>query len=176
MNSKVKPIVMTALFAAVTCILAIISIPIPFSPVPFTLSLLAVFLSGSFLSPVYAFISQLVYLLIGAVGVPVFSGFRGGLSVFLGPTGGFLFAYPFMALIVALFIKTAGRHMFLFPLLGMIMSLIVCYILGTVVFCISTDTDALSALSLTVFPFVAFDSLKAVIASSMHLALVKRLK
>ena len=176
MKKNTKQIVITALFSALTCILSVITIPIPFSPVPFTLSLLAVFLSGSFLPPVFAFLSQIVYLIIGAVGIPVFSGFRGGLSVFVGPTGGFLIAYPLMAMTVALFVRFARKHSFLFPLLGMISANIICYILGTAVYCFSTNSDIITALSVTVLPFIIFDLIKAIIASSIRLSIIKRTK
>src|SRR5215203_1315837 len=68
-----------ALMAAVTAVAAQIAIPLPFSPVPFTLQVLAVILSGLLLGPRYGALAQVVYVLVGAVGVPVFSGFSGGL-------------------------------------------------------------------------------------------------
>ena len=176
MNKNVKLLVLTALFAAVQCVLSLVSVPLPFSPVPFTLGLLAVFLTGSFLPPVNAFIAEIVYLLIGIVGIPVFAGFKSGVAVLAGPTGGFLIAYPFMALITALFIRFfSKKSKFLLPLAGMIISIAVCYVLGTAVFCIYAKTSVAEALPKVVLPFIPFDCVKAVIASALRLALNKRI-
>ncbi|MBO4392328.1 MAG: biotin transporter BioY [Clostridia bacterium] len=175
MKNSIKPLVMTALFAAITCVLSIISIPLPFSPVPFTLSLLAVFLSGSFLSPLWAFLSQTVYILIGIAGVPVFSGFRAGFAVIIGPTGGFLIAYPFMALITALFVKYFKKiNGFFLPLAGMVAALFVCYAFGTAVYCVYAKVSVAAALPAVVLPFIPFDCVKAAIAAALRLAVAKR--
>jgi biotin transport system substrate-specific component len=77
-----------ALMVAVTAVAAQIAIPLPFSPIPFTLQVLAVILSGLLLGPLYGALAQAIYVLVGAVGVPVFSQFQGGLGVFIGPKGG----------------------------------------------------------------------------------------
>ena len=79
--------------AAVTAVTAQITIPLPFSPVPFTLQVLAVILSGLLIGPRYGALSQAIYVLIGAIGVPVFASFSGGLGIVLGPTGGYLLCY-----------------------------------------------------------------------------------
>lgn len=176
MNKNVKRLVLTALFAAVQCILSLISVPLPFSPVPFTLGLLAVFLSGSFLPPLNAFLAQVIYILIGIVGIPVFAGFKSGIAVLAGPTGGFLIAYPFMALIVALFVRYfSEKSKFFLPLAGMILSIAVCYVLGTAVYCIYAKTSVAAALPMVVLPFIPFDCVKAVIAAALRLALHKRI-
>jgi biotin transport system substrate-specific component len=176
MNKHIKSLVLTALFAAIDCILAQISIPLPFSPIPFTLSLLAVFLSGSFLPPLYAFLSQIVYILIGLTGLPVFAGFKGGIAVLIGPTGGFLAAYPFMALITALFVKyLSKKNGFFLPLAGMILSLVVCYALGTAVYCLYAKTTVAAALPAVALPFIPFDCVKALIAATIRIAIDKRM-
>jgi biotin transport system substrate-specific component len=77
-----------ALMAAVTAVAAQVTIPLPFSPVPFTLQVPAVVLTGLLLGPRYGALAQAVYVLVGAVGMPVFAGFKGGLGVVFGPTGG----------------------------------------------------------------------------------------
>jgi biotin transport system substrate-specific component len=70
--------------------------------VPFTLQVLALILSGLLLGPRYGALAQAVYVLVGAVGVPVFSEFSGGLGVILGPTGGYLLSYPVAAAVAGL--------------------------------------------------------------------------
>src|SRR5918912_1625773 len=88
--------------AAVTAVAAQIAIPLPFSPVPFTLQVLAVVLSGLLLRSRYGALAQAIYVLVGAVGVPVFAQFSGGLGVVLGPTGGYLLSYPVAAAVAGL--------------------------------------------------------------------------
>src|SRR5215216_5325541 len=91
-----------ALMAAVTAVAAQITIPLPFSPVPFTLQVLAVILSGLLLGPRHGALAQAIYILVGAVGAPVFAGFSGGLGVILGPTGGYIVSYPIAAALAGL--------------------------------------------------------------------------
>ena len=81
-----------ALMAAVTAATAQITVPI--LPVPFTLQVLAVILSGLLLGPRYGVLAQAIYVLVGAVGVPVFAEFSGSMGVVLGPTGGYLVPTP----------------------------------------------------------------------------------
>ena len=89
-----------ALMAAVTAVAAQITVPI--EPVPFTFQVLAVILSGLLLGPRYGALAQAIYVLVGAVGVPVFAGFKGGLGIVFGDTGGYLLAYPFAAAVAGL--------------------------------------------------------------------------
>ena len=99
---SVKSLTIIAFFAALTAVLAQIAIPIPFSPVPISFGLVAVYISGILLKPKHALYSQICYLILGMMGVPVFGGFKGGIGVLFGPTGGYLIVYPLMAWIVAM--------------------------------------------------------------------------
>ena len=101
-NQKIrtKQMVLIALMTAVTCVLGPLSIPLPFSPVPISLTNFAIFLAIFVLGMKSGTISFIIYLLLGAVGVPVFSSFRGGLQVLAGPTGGYLIGFIFLALIM----------------------------------------------------------------------------
>ena len=100
-NQKIrtKQMVLIALMTAVTCVLGPLSIPLPFSPVPISLTNFAIFLAIFVLGMKSGTISFIIYLLLGAIGVPVFSSFRGGLQVLAGPTGGYLIGFIFLALI-----------------------------------------------------------------------------
>ena len=126
---KTKNLAFCALMAAVTAVCAQISIPLP-GGVPLTLSVAAVYLSGAFLGPGLAFASQLIYLLLGAFGLPVFAGFSGSLGVLLGSTGGYLLVYPLMAAAVALGRRLWGGKL---PSLAasMLIALLLCYAGGT---------------------------------------------
>ena len=89
-----KDLVLTALFAALTAVLAQIQLPI--GPVPFNLAVFGAFLAGMLLEPAWAAASMGVYMLLGAVGIPVFAGFMGGPAVLLGKTGGYVIGYIFI--------------------------------------------------------------------------------
>src|SRR3712207_3531477 len=110
MHLNVAMMTRTALMAAVTAVAAQIAGPLPFSPVPFTLQVLAVMLSGLLLGPRYGALAQAIYVLVGAVGVPVFAQFHGGLGVVLGPTGGYLLSYPLAAAIAGLAAQIGRAH------------------------------------------------------------------
>lgn len=101
-NMKTKRICMIGIFAALMAVCAWITIP---GPVPFTLQTFAVFLAILSLGGRDGFISILVYILLGAVGLPVFSGFRGGVGVLLASTGGYLVGFLLAALLMMLFEK-----------------------------------------------------------------------
>lgn len=173
MKITTKELAIAAVLTAITCILAPVSIPI--GPVPITLGVFCIFLVGAMLPPHLAVASTLVYILIGAVGVPVFSGFEGGFQKIIGPTGGFIVAYPFMALIVALSIIIFKKRNILSIVVGMIIALIVCYALGTVWFVVSMGSTVKNALLLCVTPFIVVDLIKLVCAAVFSLAANKAL-
>lgn len=163
-----------ALFAAVTAVLSQISIPLPFSPVPITFSIVAVMLAGGLLSPNQALFSQIVYLLIGAVGAPVYAGLRGGLPVLFGPTGGYLMAYPLMAFGIALVLKHSS-HKLAALLISMPASLLICYGLGTPWLAYSAGLSLKSALVAGVLPFLPLDILKALSCAVITHTVCRRL-
>jgi biotin transport system substrate-specific component len=167
----IKHLVITGMFTAIISVLSVITIPT--HPIPFTLSLFAIFLTGSLLPPKDAFLSVIIYILLGAFGVPVFSGFRGGFQVITGFTGGYLLSYPLMAFIIALFQKFSKKYKIFFVTIGMVIALILCYFLGTLWFSIASKTSFVSALSLCVAPFVLFDAVKIGIAVSFSVVLRK---
>ena len=131
-RSKTYEITITALMTAVTCILAPMSIPI--GPVPISFTNLAIYLSLYLLGWKKGTISYLIYLLIGLVGLPVFSGFTGGPAKLAGPTGGYIIGFIVMAVIAGLFIDNCRKPWI--QLIGMVVGTIVCYLFGTVWFCI----------------------------------------
>lgn len=183
---KTTYMALCGLFAALMAICSMISIPLGFTPVPVNLATLGVFLAGGLLGKKYGTISLAVYVLIGAVGVPVFAGFRGGLSVLAGPTGGYIIGYIAAAFLVGLLTelflgrkgaaKEKGSSSRVKELLlcaaAMVVGLAACYLLGTAWFMISTHTGLWPALVSCVFPFLPGDALK-IIAGSL---LVQKLR
>jgi biotin transport system substrate-specific component len=164
----------TALMAAVTAVAAQITIPLPFSPVPFTLQVLAVILSGLLLGPRYGALAQAIYVLVGAIGVPVFAGFRAGLGVIVGPTGGYLVAYPFAAALAGLAAYAAANAVrrralwtsFLWGCAG----LALIYALGATWLAAVTDLPVSAALAQGVLPFVPLDVVKVGLAALVAVA------
>lgn len=163
-RSTVIELVMTGMFTAILCVMAQLSIPT--QPIPFTLSLFAIFLIGALLPPRYALLSVFTYLLLGAFGVPVFAGMKGGLHILTGMTGGYLMAYPIMAFVTALFFKYSKKFKLFVNILGMLLALGVCYLIGTLWFSFVSGTGFIAALGICVLPYVPFDILKIALAIS----------
>jgi biotin transport system substrate-specific component len=163
---KASTITRAALMAAVTAVAAQIAIPL--SPVPFTLQVLAVILSGLLLGVRHGALAQAIYVLVGAVGVPVFAGFKGGLGVVLGPTGGYLISYPIAAAVAGLAAHTvarASRRRALWTgLLWGCAGLAVIYALGATWLALVAGLSPAEALATGVLPFVFFDLIKVGLA------------
>ncbi|OBR91406.1 MULTISPECIES: biotin transporter BioY [Clostridium] len=162
MNLKLREMTTTAIFTALTAILAQISIPLPFSPVPITFQILAVYISAVILGSKLGALSQLVYVLLGAVGVPVFANFHGGLSVVLGPTGGYLIAYPIIAYIIG---KISEKELsFVKSIIGLIISLIFCYAIGVLQLSFITKISIEKSILVGAIPFIPLDTIKVITA------------
>ena len=155
-----RAMVRCALFAALICVLSPFSIQI--GPVPITMSLFAVMLCGVALDWRGAGLAVLVYLLIGLVGLPVFSGGKGGAAVIVGPTGGYIWAYLPMAVLIGAFTRNGG---WVRAAVVCALSLLLCYGLGTLQFCLVANYSFGAALAVCVWPFVPFDIAKAVCAA-----------
>ena len=173
-NSKftIQQIAMIAVMTAVTCVLAPLSVPI--GPVPISLTNLVIYFSLFILGTKKGTISYLIYLLIGLVGIPVFSGFTGGPAKLAGPTGGYIIGFIVMAVIAGLVIDNC--HKPLIQLVGMIAGTIVCYLLGTIWFCIVADSTFKAALGICVIPFIPADLIKMIIAMIIGPMIKKRIR
>ncbi len=161
-----KELVLTALFAAVITVCAWTAIPI--GAVPVTLHTFAVFCALNLLGGRNGTLSFLVYLLLGSIGLPVFAGFKSGIGVILGPTGGYLIGYLIMCLIFWFGTKLFGSKLAVRIIL-MTIGLAVCYLFGTIwfVYVYSKGDDGISfysALKICVIPFVPFDLIKLVLS------------
>ena len=159
MKRKALFLTQCAMFAALTAVFSQISFPA--GPFPFSMGIFAVMLCGGMLKPLPAFVSQAVYLFIGGVGLPVFSGFQGGVQCLFGPTGGFLLTYPLCALIISALIRK-GRP--LISALGYGAALLLCYGVGAGWYALISGVDFLAAATVTALPFVIPDVIKAVAA------------
>ena len=164
-NSKVLDLVYIAIGAALIAICSWISIP---TAVPFTLQTFAVFFVLLALGGERGTIATLVYVLLGAVGVPVFAGFSGGIGVLLGNTGGYIIGFLFTGLIYILFTKFFKKNIVM-KVVALVLGLAVCYAFGTAWFMhvymkSSGEVGLLTVLGWCVFPFIIPDLLKLALA------------
>ena len=159
---KYRFMTLGAMFAALTAVCAQITIPI--GPVPISLSLLPVLLCGALMTPRDALISMGVYLLMGLVGLPVFSNLSGGAGKLFGVTGGYILWYLPCVLVEAGMLKRHERT-YVFTCLAMACGVLACYLFGTVWFMVVRACDLLTALSLCVLPFLPGDAVKILLAA-----------
>ena len=169
-----KTITLIGAMTAVICIMGPLSFVLPVSPVPISLGTLAIYFIPYVLGMKRGTISCLVYLLLGLVGLPVFTGFSSGPAKLLGPTGGSLIGYIFMALIGGFVIERTNKIPMCF--LGMILETAVLYLFGTVWLAYQADMTFQEALMAGVIPFIPGDIAKIVIALIAGLQIRKRLK
>jgi biotin transport system substrate-specific component len=150
-------------FAVALALASQVAIPIPGTPVPITLQPLVVVLAGMWLGPVAGAASMVLYLAAGAAGLPVFSPFGApGLARFVGPTGGYLIAYPFAALVAGVLARRTGTLLgrWLAALAGSAVLL-----LGGLAQLTVISGSLSQALPLAVHPFLPLDAVKALVAA-----------
>ncbi|MBO6150245.1 MAG: biotin transporter BioY [Clostridium sp.] len=167
MKFSTKNLVVCAMFAALTCAVAPISIPLP-GGVPITLQQVSVMLAGLLLGAKLGFVSELIYLLLGAFGLPVFAGLSGGVAKILGPSGGFLMGYPILAAVCGLIYWKMGKYrtgMVKYAVMGaaMLLGNIVLYVMGLGWFMHVTGNTLGQAMVLCMLPFIPGDILKMVV-------------
>ena len=173
-NSKIKQMTLIGLMTAVLCILAPIAIPLPISPVPVSLGNMAVCFVVAVLGFKRGTLSVLLYLLLGLAGIPVFSGFTGGIGKLLGPTGGYLIGYLLLALLLGFFVEHFHNRLFT-NLCGTLAGMILLYLFGTLWLAFQLDLDFLSALITGVIPYIPLDIIKTIPTVLLGKQLRKRL-
>ncbi|MDO4175383.1 MAG: biotin transporter BioY [Eubacteriales bacterium] len=171
-KTNVREMALIALMAAVTCIMGPLSIPI--GVVPISLTNLAVYLAIYVLGCKRGTMSYCVYLLIGLVGIPVFSGFTGGVGKLFGPTGGYLIGFIFMALICGWLIDKSACKL-LPSFIGMVLGTVVCYAFGTAWLAYQGGMSFYAAMAAGVLPFIPGDLAKMVVAAIVGPQLRRRL-
>lgn len=154
----------TGVFAALVAVLSQIMIPLP-TGVPVTMQTFAVLLAGVALGAKRGGAAVGVYVLLGAVGAPVFAGFTGGLGVVFGPTGGFILAFPVMAYLAGLGAsRGAGRLV-----VGIVLAFAADYTAGVLMYCAVTGGGFAAGVMACVVPFLPADVVKAVLAVAVGL-------
>lgn len=174
-NKKIFNMILISLMTTIMAIFAPISIPIPLSPIPLSLSILIIYLCSYILEPLNAFICMFLYLILACLGLPVLANHNAGISRLLGPSGGYLFSY----LIIA-FICSSTFHKFpnnkLLHILGMLLSISICLFLGSLwLYIQNTNISFIKALSLGATPFILPEILKIIIAIILGPNIKKRI-
>lgn len=158
---QLKNTVLASLMAALMAVGAYIHVPI--GPVPVVLTNLFVLLAGLLLGSRWGVASAAIYLLIGAIGMPVFYGGKGGLAHILGPTGGYLFGFILSAWITGL-ISERSRHSMIGEIIAVVIGAFVIYCLGVPWLKVMTKMSWNKVLVAGMIPFLIGDAIKAVVA------------
>lgn len=156
-KTDVREMALIAVMAAVTCVLGPLSIPIGI--VPISLTNFAIYLAVYVLGCKRGAFSYVVYLLLGLVGMPIFSGFTGGVGKLFGPTGGYLLGFLFVALISGWFIDRFDCKR-IPSAIGMMLGMLVCYLFGTAWLAYQAGMTFYAALAAGVLPFIVGDLIK----------------
>ncbi len=176
---QARDIAYIAVFTALIAVGAWISIPTPVR-IDFTLQTLGIFLALGILGGRRGTLAVTAYLLLGAVGAPVFSGFSGGLSALLTPSGGYLIGFFFAALAMWGMEKVLGEKLWVLGL-SMLLGTAVCYAFGTAWFMVvypagGESVGLWTALTWCVFPYLPFDLMKIALALALTSQLRRHVK
>lgn len=162
-QERIRETVKIALMAAIISVLGPLSVPLPFTPVPVSFAILAVYLTTYLLGAKTGTLSVIIYILIGLAGLPVFSGFAGGAAKLVGPTGGYIIGFIFIALIGGAFADRFDGKIVM-PLIGLVLGTAVCYFFGSLWLAYQMGLTLKQALVAGVVPYIAFDCVKMVFA------------
>ena len=160
---KTRYLVLTALISALLCIVGPLTIPIPISPVPITLLNFVLCLSLYLIEWKQALLAVFIYLLLGLVGLPVFSSFQGGFSVLAGPTGGYLIGYLFFVLVSGLLISKYPQKKVQCAV-GFIIGLAALYAFGSIWMSLQMNISFAKCLVIGVIPYLPGDIIKILLA------------
>ena len=170
-----KEMAVTGVMTALICILGPWAIQIPISPVPITLCTMGIYFALYVLGMKLGLVSVVLYVLLGAIGVPVFTNFSGGVGKLLGPTGGYILGYLFLAVICGFFLSKFPEKLPL-HVAGFVLGTLVLYLFGTLWLQYQLKLTFPAALMAGVIPYIPGDVAKLFIAIIVGLPLKKRLK
>jgi len=160
---NIRQMTLVSLFAALTAVGAFISIPL--YPIPITLQTLFTLLAGMTLGSVLGATSQAVYVLLGIIGLPVFAGFKAGIGILFGPTGGFLLGFIISSYIIGKIIELKKEKNIFYYFLAGLSGTIIIYLFGVTQLSLVTGMGVKKALMVGVFLFLPGDILKIIAAS-----------
>lgn len=175
---KARDIALIALFTALTAVGSLIKIPLGFTPVSITLQVFFVLFAGLMLGPIRGALSQLAYVIIGAIGLPVFAGGTGGAQTLVGPSGGYLFGFIVAAFVVGLIAKPIRDKQAFIKITGALaaglVGVLVIYIFGAAQLAFVLKLNVAKAFALGVAPFIVVDLVKALLAAFIFSSILQR--
>jgi len=165
MKLKTDGMILCALFAALTGVGGLIAIPLPFTPVPITLQTFFTFLAGAILGKYLGALSQLIYILLGVVGLPVFAKGSSGIGAILGPSGGYLLGFIPAAFLVGWILERREKPPLGLIVLAMMVGLLAIYLPGVGWLMWVARLSLVKALLLGALPFLPGDGVKIVVGA-----------
>lgn len=176
-RNRTKSIAFCGLSIALITVCAWITVP--FGPVPFTLQTFAMTFVLLALKPKEAVASIVLYVLIGAIGLPVFSSMKGGFAALAGPTGGFIWGFVIGAIVaavlLAVFEKKGGKRPIYVEVIAAVIFLVICYLCGWVQLAFVAQMGMAAAFAAAVAPFIIIDAVKLAVAIAVARAVRKAL-
>jgi len=171
---SIRGMVYASIFGAATAAGAYILIPLPL--VPITLQTLFLNLAGALLGGRLGALSQVVYVLLGIIGLPVFAGGKAGMGVLLGPTGGYLIGFIVAAYVVGKLIEIKKKPGFIWTVSSMVAGMIVIYVFGVIQLSFIAKLSIDKSISVGVLPFLIGDALKIIAAALITLKIRDNIK
>ncbi len=168
---KTKELTNIAVCIALLCVSAYLSFPLPFTPAMVTAQTIIINVIALLLTPKQAFMTVLLYIIIGILGLPIFSGGASGLARILSPSGGFLLAFLVAAPVMSLIKLKIGNSFKNYLLVTTLAGMPIIYLIGALWMSQIGQMGLMAALNAAVLPFVIGDTLKCVIASVLVLRL-----
>jgi len=160
---NIRQMTLISLFAALTAVGGFISIPL--YPVPLTLQTLFTLLAAMTMGSVMGASSQIIYILLGIIGLPVFAGFKAGIGILFGTTGGFLFGFIISAYVIGKIVELKKEKNIFYYFLAGIIGTIILYIIGITQLSLVTGIGIKKAIIVGMLPFLPGDILKIIAAS-----------
>ena len=158
---KTKKMVLISLCSALMFVFSQMSIPLPFTAVPLTMQVFGVILISSLMPSSISPVAILIYLLLGAIGIPVFAGFSGGFTALIGPNGGYLIGFLLMSIVTSI---TAASKNKIVVFTGAYVGLAIDYIFGVLQLKIVTGMTLGAALAAGLYPFILKDIMMTAVA------------
>lgn len=174
-NSKsLRSMVYASMFGALTAIGAFIVIPL--QPIPFTLQTFFTAIAGTMLGGYAAAVSQVVYVILGCIGLPVFAGGKAGLGVLFGPTGGYLIGFIIGAYIIGKIMEARKQAGIVYTAMAILAGDLVIYTVGTLQLAVIAQLSPIKAVMVGVVPFVWAEAIKLLAAAMLTVKLKSRLE
>lgn len=170
---NIRKTAIVGILAALICVFSPLSLPI--GAIPISLSTLAVYVVSSSVNKKYSVIAVAIYILIGAMGLPVFSSFTGGFQCITGYTGGYIIGYIPCAFIIGMLTDKYENKKIIYPL-SMTAGTAVCYLCGTLWYMCRAECGFSQSVAICVLPFIIGDILKITAASFIGITLKNRIK